>query len=58
MALSLLGVQHRIRRVRADSGFYANHFPSFLEERALPSNHGGTLWAGSERVLQSLKFGI
>ena len=35
-ALSLLGVQHRIRCVRADSGFYADHFLSFLEERALP----------------------
>jgi hypothetical protein len=35
-ALSLLGVQHRIRCVRADSGFYADQFLSFLEERALP----------------------
>jgi hypothetical protein len=33
---SLLGCQHRIRRVRADSGFYGDHFLSFLEERALP----------------------
>ena len=31
-----LGDQHRIRCVRADSGFYADHFLSFLEERALP----------------------
>ena len=29
-ALSLLGGQHRIRCVRADSGFYADHFLSFL----------------------------
>jgi hypothetical protein len=35
-ALSLLGDQHRIRCVRADSGFYGDHFLSFLEERALP----------------------
>ena len=35
-ALSLLGAQHRIRCVRADSGFYADQFLSFLEERALP----------------------
>ena len=35
-ALSLLGEQHRIRCVRADSGFYGDHFLSFLEERALP----------------------
>jgi Transposase DDE domain group 1 len=35
-ALSLLGVQHRIRCVRADSGFYADQFLSILEERALP----------------------
>ncbi len=35
-ALGLLGDQHRIRCVRADSGFYADHFLSFLEERALP----------------------
>jgi Transposase DDE domain group 1 len=35
-ALSLLGDQHQIRCVRADSGFYADHFLSFLEERALP----------------------
>ena len=35
-ALSLLGDQDRIRCVRADSGFYGDHFLSFLEERALP----------------------
>jgi Transposase DDE domain group 1 len=35
-ALSLLGDQHRIRCVRADAGFYGDHFLSFLEERALP----------------------
>ena len=35
-ALSLLGAQHQIRCVRADSGFYADHFLSFLDERALP----------------------
>jgi hypothetical protein len=35
-ALSLLGAQHRIRCVRADSGFYADSFLSFLEERRLP----------------------
>jgi hypothetical protein len=35
-ALSLLGAQHRIRCVRADSGFYADNFLSFLEERQLP----------------------
>src|SRR6516162_7309118 len=35
-ALSLLGGHHRVRTVRADSGFYADNFPSFLEERALP----------------------
>jgi hypothetical protein len=28
--------QHRIRCLRADSGFYGDHFLSFLEERALP----------------------
>jgi len=35
-ALSLLGDQHRIRCVRADAGFYGDHFLSFLEVRALP----------------------
>jgi hypothetical protein len=35
-ALSLLGSSHRVRCVRADSGFYADNFLSFLEERALP----------------------
>jgi hypothetical protein len=35
-ALGLLGDQRWIRCVRADSGFYADHFLSFLEERALP----------------------
>jgi hypothetical protein len=35
-ALSLLGDQARIRCVRADSGFYGDHFLSFLEGRALP----------------------
>jgi hypothetical protein len=35
-ALSLLGAQHRIRCVRGDSGFYGDHFLSFLEERASP----------------------
>ena len=35
-ALNLLADQHRIRCVRADSGFYADQFLSFLEERALP----------------------
>jgi hypothetical protein len=35
-ALSLLGSAHRIRCVRADSGFYADNFLSFLEERQLP----------------------
>ena len=35
-ALSLLGDQDRIRCVRADSGFYGDHFLSFLEARALP----------------------
>jgi hypothetical protein len=35
-ALSLLGDQHRIRCVRADSGFYGDHFLSFLEARAWP----------------------
>jgi hypothetical protein len=34
-ALSLLGARHRIRCVRADSGFYADSFLSFLEERRL-----------------------
>ena len=34
-ALSLLGSQHRIRCVRADSGFYADNFLSFLEGRRL-----------------------
>jgi Transposase DDE domain group 1 len=34
-ALSLLGAQHPIRCVRADSGFYADNFLSFLEERQL-----------------------
>jgi hypothetical protein len=34
-ALSLLGARHRIRCVRVDSGFYANSFLSFLEERRL-----------------------
>jgi hypothetical protein len=31
-AFSLLGDQHRILCVRADSGFYGDHFLSFLEE--------------------------
>ena len=35
-ALSLLGSKHRVRTVRADSGFYADNFLSFLEERAVP----------------------
>jgi hypothetical protein len=35
-ALGLLGDQHRIRCVRADSGFCADQFLSFLEEHALP----------------------
>ena len=35
-ALSLLGSAYRVRCVRADSGFYADSFLSFLEERALP----------------------
>ena len=35
-ALNLLGGQQRVRSVRADSGFYADKFLSFLEERALP----------------------
>jgi hypothetical protein len=34
-ALNLLGNQHRIRCVRADAGFYADAFLSFLEERSL-----------------------
>ena len=34
-ALSLLGSSHRVRCVRADSGFYADNFLSSLEERAL-----------------------
>jgi hypothetical protein len=34
-ALSLLGSAYRLRCVRADSGFYADHFLCFLEERAL-----------------------
>jgi hypothetical protein len=35
-ALHLLGGNHRVRTVRADSGFYADSFLSFLEQRALP----------------------
>jgi len=35
-ALSLLGSAYRVRCVRADSGFYADIFLSFLEQRALP----------------------
>jgi hypothetical protein len=35
-ALSLLGSAYRLRCVRADSGFYADAFLSFLEARALP----------------------
>jgi hypothetical protein len=35
-ALSLLGSARRIRCVRADAGFYADNFLSFLEERQLP----------------------
>ena len=35
-ALSLLGSAHRVRCVRADSGFYAENFLQFLEEHALP----------------------
>jgi Transposase DDE domain group 1 len=34
-ALNLLGNQHRIRCLRADAGFYADAFLSFLEERSL-----------------------
>ena len=32
----LIGGKHRVRCVRADSGFYADNFLRFLEERALP----------------------
>jgi hypothetical protein len=35
-ALSLLGSTLQVRCVRADSGFYADQFLSFLEERSLP----------------------
>ena len=35
-ALSLLSSAYRVRCVRADSGFYADNFLSFLEARALP----------------------
>jgi len=35
-ALHLLGPNHRVRTVRADSGFYADSFLSFLEQRTLP----------------------
>jgi len=35
-ALSLLGNRYPVRCVRADSGFYADNFLSFLEERSLP----------------------
>jgi Transposase DDE domain group 1 len=35
-ALSLLGKERPVRCVRADSGFYADTFLSFLEERSLP----------------------
>lgn len=35
-ALHLLGPNHRVRTVRADLGFYADNFLSFLEQRALP----------------------
>ena len=35
-ALSLLGSTRPVRCVRADSGFYADNFLSFLEERSLP----------------------
>ena len=35
-ALHLLGSNHRVRTVRADSGFYADGLLSFLEQRALP----------------------
>src|ERR1700757_2949197 len=35
-ALSLLGKEPPIRCVRADAGFYADSFLSFLEERSLP----------------------
>ena len=35
-ALHLLGPNQRVRTVRADSGFYADSFLSFLEQRALP----------------------
>jgi hypothetical protein len=35
-ALSLLGSAYQVRCVRADSGFYADSFLQFLEERSLP----------------------
>jgi hypothetical protein len=35
-ALALLGTRHRIRVIRADSGFFDNKLLSFLEERNLP----------------------
>src|ERR1700704_528566 len=35
-ALNLLGNAYHVRCVRADSGFYADNFLSFLEERSLP----------------------
>src|ERR1700730_1744393 len=35
-ALNLLGQEHPIRCVRADAGFYADSFLTFLEEHSLP----------------------
>ena len=39
-ALSLLGSPYGVHCVRADSGFYADNFLSFLEERALRQSLG------------------
>ena len=51
-ALSLLGAQHRIRCVRADSGFYADSFPTRLVSFA--SNFGtgkapGASWSCAKK---------
>jgi hypothetical protein len=46
-ALSLLGAQHRIRCVRADSGFYADSLPTRLVSFA--SNFGN--WKSTRRFV-------
>src|SRR6266403_534807 len=68
-ALSLLGSTRPVRCVRADSGFYADNFLSFLEERSLPyifvarlttylksRLHQGTEWQAIDAIYSVSEF--